>query len=513
MAGLVFLVFPDALFPVPLLADSLARLGHHGHWDVLVVEEPSFYHDRKHRPFRMHRVRCAHSMAALAAYVDELRARLRGGHHVKYVPYDVADAALGSLAGTRAEVCCWRLTDLTLRAKLAGLLGRVREIESPMFVLTEAQAGELPAGRGFTAFYRALRRNPAVDGVLPPGHYLRIEPSHDPDNRRAWPRSPVPPPYAPPPGTRARDSAAREACVARACALFPAPAHAGPPDSAAVQALVARLPVTRRAALARLRAFVKERLSGFGPYQDAVHDGEDELCHSNLAFLLNCGLLQPHDVLKAVARDKAAPNGSAEALVRQVLGWREYMRAVYVQHGPALRAHFGLDLQSLHRPSPPWRGTPQGRAWYSAATGHPALDAEIRKALGSAYAHHTVRLMVFLNLLVLGGVPPAGMLAWFMEVVSLDAYEWVMLSNLAAMGYMQAALPGRPRFMRKPYWSSSAYLVRMSGGRYGRDARWDALFCAHLRRRLGPARDPGPDRSDAGARLYLRNLPSCPAKT
>ena len=284
------------------------------------------------------------------------------------------------------------------------------------------------------------------------------------------------------------------------------------------------LAITHEDAAAVLRDFIDTRLENFGTYQDALDPDAVQLFHANIAYLLNCGLLTPVAVLRAVlAQSGIEHRNSVEAFVRQLLGWREYMRAVYVTHGDELRDFFGrapsayvynttkinttnnttkINTSSKSElESGPYsvarRRLPRG--WYTAATGIPILDQEIRKALACAWAHHTVRLMVFLNLLLLIDARPAAMLVWFMEMLSLDAYEWVMLSNIAAMGYMGS--PTSTRFMRKPYWCSSNYVVVQSNGRYARDAHWDALFHAHLRRMHATGvLDVG------GASAYYRNL-------
>lgn len=275
------------------------------------------------------------------------------------------------------------------------------------------------------------------------------------------------------------------------------------------------LAITHEDAAAVLRDFIDKRLENFGTYQDALDPDAVQLFHANIAYLLNCGLLTPVAVLRAVlAQSGIEHRNSVEAFVRQLLGWREYMRAVYVTHGEELRDFFGRASSAYvykttkttkttksELESGPYsvarRRLPRG--WYTAATGIPILDQEIRKALACAWAHHTVRLMVFLNLLLLIDARPAAMLVWFMEMLSLDAYEWVMLSNIAAMGYMGS--PTSTRFMRKPYWCSSNYVVVQSNGRYARDVHWDALFHAHLRRMHATGvLDVG------GASAYYRNL-------
>merc|ERR1719169_185324 len=107
-------------------------------------------------------------------------------------------------------------------------------------------------------------------------------------------------------------------------------------------------------------------------------------------------------------------------------------------------------------------------SWYAGKTGLVPFDVEVRKALTCGYSHHIVRLMVFLNLFTLLGIHPSLIVKWFMEVVAIDAYDWVMVSNIYAMGYYY------PAAMTKPYLSASNYLCRMTN--YPKDGTWDTLW-------------------------------------
>lgn len=497
-----FAIFPHALFDVasvvlPVLRDLPRGV------QVALIEDPTFFYDATHRPCRMHRLRLAFHRASCALYHAALRSAVP---HARYVPFQEADAYYRTGPAT---MYTFDLHDETLRAKLRGAGKTVVELPSPMFLLSsDASAATLRAANNrFAAFFAAAKRS-----VLGEESWLRAEPSHDAENRKAWPASlPQPAPYcAGDPATRSQ----HEGAVVRAAiefaedrSIFPA-AHPG-----SARAL-SGLALTHAAAAARLSQFVRERLPVFGPYEDAFHPdpGAVQMAHSHLSYLLNCGLITPRQVLDAVLaayvaeKSRKSPKSpknsenpknsirqSVEAFVRQLLGWREYMRAIYAAESQGLRALFCISPGRGRAP----RCQRPPRAWYAAATGIAALDAEIRKCLDHAYAHHTVRLMVFLNLLLLSEVGPAAIYTWFMEMVSLDAYEWVMASNLAAMGYMPVG-PRAARYMRKPYYCSSHYLAKMSGNRYPRDAKWDALFYGFLKKH---------ERELAGgARVYLRNL-------
>ena len=274
-------------------------------------------------------------------------------------------------------------------------------------------------------------------------------PSQDALNRRRLPRDHSP-------AARAPCRELRE--LKREVVRWVEGRYAGNPGSCAE---LAGLPVTRRGALAHLRRFARDHLGDFGPYEDAIHDRDVFVHHSHCSFLLNVGLLTPRDVLEAARRATDAPLSSREGLVRQVLGWREYMRYIYRFHGERLQR--GLFDAS----APPFEDYVNALdpSFVEGRTGIDPVDGEVAKLRRWAWAHHIVRLMVFLNHFHRQKVRLSDVYAFFMNHVALDAYPWVMVSNLAAMGHF--TVPGVPHFMRKRYVTGAGYLLRMSNYRRG----------------------------------------------
>ena len=109
-----------------------------------------------------------------------------------------------------------------------------------------------------------------------------------------------------------------------------------------------------------------------------------------------------------------------------------------------------------------------GKEWYTATTGLYVIDNEISKAIKYGYSHHIIRLMIFLNFMILSEIRPDDIYKWFMEVISIDAYDWVMISNIYSMGYFSKI------GMRRPYLSSSNYIIKMSN--YKKDGKWDIIW-------------------------------------
>ncbi|WP_435124866.1 cryptochrome/photolyase family protein [Halobaculum sp. D14] len=209
-------------------------------------------------------------------------------------------------------------------------------------------------------------------------------------------------------------------------------------------------PVTRSEALAALDQFVETRLPAFGPYQDAMLQGEWALAHSLLSPALNLGLLHPREVVDAATAayrdgDADVPLQSVEGFVRQLLGWREFMRHAYREAMPGL-----ADANQLgqERDLPPlyWTGDTD-MACLSAAVGH------VRRR---GYAHHIERLMVLSNFALLYGVDPAALNRWF-HLGFVDAFHWVTTPNVVGMGSF-----GTDLVSSKPYAASANYVNRMS---------------------------------------------------
>lgn len=228
------------------------------------------------------------------------------------------------------------------------------------------------------------------------------------------------------------------------------------------------LPVTREEALKALDHFVHAALPGFGDYQDAMVAGQPTLYHSLLSPLINCGLLSPREVCVAVidAYDRGeAPINAVEGFVRQILGWREYVRGLYWLDMPEYATRNAL---RAHRPLPEF--------YWTGETDLRCLSTAVSETRAGAYAHHIQRLMVLGNFALLAGIDPAEVEAWFL-VVYADAYQWVELPNV--IGMSQHADGGR--LGSKPYAASGAYINRMSdycgGCRYDVKARTGKDAC------------------------------------
>jgi deoxyribodipyrimidine photolyase-related protein len=210
--------------------------------------------------------------------------------------------------------------------------------------------------------------------------------------------------------------------------------------------------------------FLKTRFAEFGIYEDAIVVGENILNHSVLTPMLNIGLITPQfivdETLKYAAENKI-PLNSLEGFVRQIIGWREFIRAVYELKGTEERTR---NFWGFKRKIPPsfWNGT----------TGIEPVDTTIKKVLETGYCHHIERLMVLGNFMLLCEFDPDEVYRWFMEMF-IDAFDWVMVPNV--YGMTQFADGGL--MATKPYISGSNYLMKMSDFKKGPwQEVWDGLF-------------------------------------
>ena len=209
------------------------------------------------------------------------------------------------------------------------------------------------------------------------------------------------------------------------------------------------LPVTAAQAHQALAHFVRTALPDFGTYQDAMVTGQDWLFHSWLSPAMNLGLLTPLEVATAVAEAYAAGNvplNAAEGFIRQIIGWREYVRGYYWLEMPEVASANALEAR---RPLPEF--------YWTGETDMHCMAEAIRNTRDHGYAHHIQRLMVLGNFAMLAGIRPHDVADWFL-VVYIDAYEWVELPNV--IGMSQHADGGR--LATKPYAGGGAYINRMS---------------------------------------------------
>jgi deoxyribodipyrimidine photolyase-related protein len=292
-------------------------------------------------------------------------------------------------------------------------------------------------------FYREMRRETGLlmEGDEPAGGAW----NYDAENRASLPAS-VTPPAAP---RFAPDEITRDV-MALVSARFGA--HFGAAESFA-------WPVTARDAEAALAAFIRDRLPRFGDYQDAMAAGQPFLFHSLISTSLNIGLLDPRAICVAAEqawRDGKAPLNAVEGFIRQIIGWREYVRGLYWLLMPGYAEGNAL---SVKRPLPAF--------YWGAETSMRCMSQAVGQTRDHAYAHHIQRLMITGNFALIAGLDPNEVNRWYLSVYA-DAFEWVELPNTQGMAlYADGGV-----MASKPYAASAAYINRM--GDYCRGCAHDA---------------------------------------
>jgi deoxyribodipyrimidine photolyase-related protein len=225
------------------------------------------------------------------------------------------------------------------------------------------------------------------------------------------------------------------------------------------------LPVDRKGALKNLKHFIQYHIYDFGDYQDAITSRSPFLYHSIISPMMNAGLLTPKEVidevLKAREKDTDIPIASVEGFIRQVMGWREFVRGIYQNYSDEeeTKNFFGHKRKLT-------------KDWYEGTTGILPVDDAIKKANEFGYCHHIERLMILSNIMLLSEIHPHEVHRWFMEMF-VDSADWVMGPNVYGMGqFSDGGL-----FATKPYVSGSNYVLKMSD--YKKEAWcdvWDGLF-------------------------------------
>ncbi len=422
----VVVIFPNQLFEKhPCLEEIVV-----GEIEVLLVEEKRYFTD-----FNFHKKKLIFHRASMKAYNEFLSHR---GHSVRYVEYE---------RDWRDEVreCRVHMADPCDHKLVKTLPENTILYDSPAFI-----GGPLKKKKKYLMgnYYKEQRRR--LNILMEDGKPVGGKWSFDRENRKKLPKG-----HSCPSITTYESE-----CIEEATEYIGKHFPHNPGETADFI-----YPVTFGDAKRWLDEFIESRLPLFGDYEDAIGENEEFLYHSLLSPLLNSGLLTPVEVVERVVEAQNIPLNSREGFIRQVIGWREFIRQIYLLEGERERSsnYFG---NKGKLPNSFYRGT----------TGNPPVDNTIKKALKNAYNHHIERLMVLGNYMLLKGYHPDEIYRWFMEMY-IDAYDWVMVPNLYGMS--QFADGGI--FAMKPYISSSNYILKMSD--FGKGPwcdEWNELYWGFL---------------------------------
>ncbi len=404
-----------------------------------------------------HKARIALFLSAMRHFADAIAGR---GWPIDYIALD--DASAGPDFGARLGAALARHRPQQLKVLEAGELRMQQQIaaacdeagvalqwvDDTHFMCSRQAFADWARGKKelrMEFFYRVMRKQYRV--LMAGGEPVGGAWNFDADNRSAWPKR-TGPGRIPPPASFEADAITREvmALVERHF-----PEHPGS---------LAKFcwPVTREQALQALAIFIDTRLINFGTYQDAMWTDTPTGWHSMLSVALNLHLLDPREVVAAAEqayRDGHVPLEGAEGFIRQILGWREFIRGVYWLDMPGMKAANHYDHQ---RDLPAW--------FWSGDTGMACVRDSLKQTLQLGYAHHIQRLMVTGNFATLAELSPQQVCDWYLAIY-VDAIEWVELPNTAGMALHACGA----RFTSKPYVASGAYIQRQSN--YCSGCRYD----------------------------------------
>ena len=430
------ILFPNQLFDIKYLPEA----------DIIyLLEEPSFFGIAPKRIVAFHKQKLVMHRASIRSYRDELK---KNGMPVELIELpeiiDITTFIVQLAKKGTIHLKLFDVTDHRLEESIFEAVHHIKvdsfEIEmmaSPGFILDKREVHAYFFNKkkySFQDFYSLQRKslNILIDKH---GKPIGGKWSFDPENRKKLPKGaavPVDP-------VLAADAHVQEA--------IEWVGHYYKNNPGDLESFI--WPTTRNEAKRVLGVFLEERLENFGPYEDAIEQDSVLLFHSGISAPLNIGLLTPADVIETLieyTESHQVSLASTEAFVRQIIGWREYVRGIYECNGSELIHNNVLGHYKK-----------MTEAWWTGTTGIPPVDMVIKKTLKYAYAHHIERLMILGNTMLLSEIDPVEVNNWFMAFF-IDAYEWVMLPNVFGMSQYASG----PLMTTKPYIGGSNYILKMS---------------------------------------------------
>jgi len=449
MKKAISLIFPHQLFEAsPLLENNHV---------IYIIEEYLLF-----KQYKFHKQKIAFhraSMKAYAAYLEGLG---------KIVNYIDSDDVLSDIREFRQEILKNSITEIhVIHPEDNWLEKRIRKTcegirlefhENPQFLNTREDLSAFFKAdkKNFfqTTFYKQQRKKLGIlmdaDDKPVGGKW-----TYDTENRKKYPKGKTPPPIHYPERNEFWDEAIQYT-------------NSNFKNNPGVVTKDRLYPITHEETSKWLQQFLTYRFYDFGIYEDAIVKEESILNHSLLSPLLNVGLILPNEVINqslSFASKEAIPMNSTEGFVRQIIGWREFIRGMYIAKGTTSR---NLNFWKFDRKIP--------ESFYSGTTGIAPVDQTINKVLKTGYCHHIERLMILGNFMLLCEFDPNEVYRWFMELF-IDAYDWVMVPNV----YGMSLFADGGTFATKPYIGGSNYISKMSNYKQGAwQATWDGLFWAFV---------------------------------
>ena len=440
----------NLIFPHQLFAESELLVNGN---EVYLIEEYLFF-----RQYHFHKQKLAFHRASMKCYEAKMTAK---GITVHYID---SNHELSDIRNFKKEIESQSITELHaidptddwLEQRLNSLGSKctLKLLNNPQFFNSREDLSTFfrrdKKSYFQTTFYKQQRKK---HGILmdPDGQPEGGQWTFDADNRKKYPKAKTPPAVHFP----------GESSFWNEALAYVEQNFSDHPGSINKQRIY---PISEKETKEWLNQFLNFRFYDFGIYEDAIVKEEIILNHSLLSPLMNVGLILPNEVIDQsvkFANTEGIPINSLEGFVRQIMGWREFIRGMYECKGSFSRS---CNFWNFKRKIPP--------SFYNGTTGITPIDQSIKKVLKTGYCHHIERLMVLGNFMLLCEFDPDEVFKWFMELF-IDAYDWVMVPNV----YGMCLFADGGTFATKPYIGGSNYLKKMSN--YGKgdwEDTWDALF-------------------------------------
>ncbi len=425
---------------------------------VYLIEEPLFFGDYQYE-LHFHKKKLVLHRASLKHYRDLLEKQGYPVVYVEYPPTSDMEYLFSHLEKEKIDTLYWvDVVDWALEKRLKSYCKdndiNYIEMDSPAFLTTREEINNYFADKKhyfLTSFYiwQRKRLNILMDKEKPAGGKW----TYDKENRKKIPQGTKIPAII-----QLKENKYVKEAKRYVDKKFP---H-NPGTTSGFN-----YPTTDREAQKWFQDFLDHKLPFFGDYEDAIISDESFLFHSVISSSLNNGLITPDEILKQLLSARNIPLNSLEGFIRQIIGWREFLRAVYIKDG--LKERTTNFLQNKNK---------MNEKLYQGRTGLEPYDKVVQKVIKQGFTHHIERLMVLGNLMLLVELDPDEIYKWFMEMF-IDSYDWVMVPNVYGMSqYADGGL-----ITTKPYFSSSNYLLRMSDFSRGDWCKvWDGLFWCFVKK-------------------------------
>ncbi len=439
------LVFPHQLFQEsPLLKNG---------YDIYIIEEHLFF-----KQYNFHKQKIAFHRASMKAYQNYLESLKLKTHYID------ADNPLADIRNFSKEIASKNIQSINviepsddwLSQRLNKLTENcvVKYYQNPQFFNSKKDLAAFfrKDKKTFfqTSFYKEQRKklNILIDKEQQP---IGGKWTFDSENRKKYPRNKIPPRVQFPDKSTFWDEAYHYTINKFS-------------DNLGRIKKQRLYPITHQEAKDWLEQFLKHRFHDFGIYEDAIVKEDSILNHSVLSPLINVGLILPSEIINSTlvfSQKENIPLNSTEGFVRQIIGWREFIRGMYLYKGRFSRTknYWKFD-----------RKIPQ--SFYDGSTGIDPIDTTIKKVLETGYCNHIERLMILGNFMLLCEFDPNEVFRWFMELF-IDAYDWVMVPNV----YGMCMFADGGTFATKPYIGGANYINKMSNYPKGEwQETWDGMF-------------------------------------